>query len=104
MKLAITAAALLAAAPAFAQTTPAPAPATPAAAPAGALTLDTPVETLVANPRAKAVLDQNLPGMTTHAQYEMFKGMSLNKLAPMAPQQLTRERLDAVAAGLAAIR
>jgi hypothetical protein len=63
--------------------------------------LDTPVETLVANPAAKAVLEQNLPGITTHPQYETFKGMGLSVLAGFAPDKLTPERLAAVAAALA---
>ena len=59
---ALAALAALAAAPALAQT-PAAAPPPPAAAPAaGALSVETtPIETLVANPAAKAVLDKDLP-------------------------------------------
>lgn len=104
MKLALAAAAvaLIAAGPALAQTTTA-APAAPAAAATGALTLDSPVEAIVANPAGKAVLDTELPGLTGHPQYEQFKAMSLKQLQPMAPDQLTQERLDKVAAGLAKI-
>jgi len=77
---------------------PAALPAMPAAA--AKFSLDTPVETLVANPATKAVLEANLPGITTHPQYETFKGMSLSVLAGFAPDKLTPERLAAVAAAL----
>ena len=80
---------------------PAAMPAMPAAS--AKFSLDTPVETLVANPATKAVLEANLPGITAHPQYETFKGMSLSVLAGFAPDKLTPERLAAVAAALAKI-
>ena len=93
----------LAAAPAFAQA-PAPAPAaTPAPAPAaaGALSVEsTPIETLVANPAAKAVLDKDLPGLTTHEAYDQFKGMTLAQVAPMSQGAITPEALKTVQADL----
>ncbi len=78
----------------------------PAAAPASAAkyTLDTPIETIVADPKGKAVLDADLPGVTTHEMYEMFKGMTLNQLAPMSQGKITPEGLTKVAADLAAIK
>lgn len=102
LALAATAAALCAAAPALAQTSTPPAAST-TTAPAGALTLDSPVEALVANPAAKAVLDAELPGVTSHPQYEQFKTMSLRQLQPLAPDQLPQAQLDKIAAGLAKI-
>lgn len=116
MKLFTCCAALLvlAGAPATAQTaTPAPvaasaATATPApatAAPAAAkFTLDSPIETLVADMTAKKVLDDDLPGLTTNDKYDMFKSMSLNQVAGFAPDKLTPERLTKVASDLAAIQ
>ena len=112
MKLLASTAALLAltAAPALAQTMPAPAPAAPAAAAPAApattarLSLDTPIETVVADAAGKKVLDTDLPGLTTHAQYDMFKSMSLNQVAGFAPDKLTPERLAKVATDLAAIK
>ena len=95
--------AMLAAAPALAQApaaTPAPAPspaATPAPAAAGALSVDTtPIETLVANPAAKAVLDKDLPGLTTHEAYDQFKAMTLSQVAPMSQGAITPEALKTV--------
>ena len=94
---ALAALATLAAAPALAQT-PAPAP---AAAAAGALSVEkTPIETLVANPAAKAVLDKDLPGLTTHEAYDQFKAMTLTQVAPMSQGAITDEALKKVQADL----
>lgn len=80
--------------------------AAPAAAPAAAakFNLNTPIEQIVADPKGKAALDTDLPGTTTHPEYEMFKGMSLNQVVPFAGGQLTPERLKKVEASLAAIK
>jgi len=98
---------VLAAAPAFAQApaaTPAPAAAPAAAlAPAasGALSVEsTPIETIVANPAGKAVLDKDLPGLTTHEAYEQFKAMTLAQVAPMSQGAITPEALKTVQADL----
>ena len=68
------------------------------------LSLDTPVETIVADAAGKAVLEANLPGITTHEHYEHFKAMSLKQIAGMAPDKLTPEALAKVEAGLAALK
>ncbi len=69
--------------------TPALADPAPATAPAAKFTLDTPIETLVADTRARAVIDTDLPDLTKHPQYEQFKTMSLTTLASFAPDKLT---------------
>lgn len=74
------------------------------AAAAARLNLDTPVEAIAADAEGKAVLEANLPGITTHEHYEMFKAMSLKQLAGMAPDRLTPEVLAKVEARLAAIQ
>ena len=85
--------------------TPAPAPAAPAAtAPASRLSLDTPVETIMADAKGKAVLDAAIPQLAGHPAYEQFKGMSLNQLQGMAPDQLSAEVMTKVATGLAAVK
>lgn len=109
MKSIVLTAALLVATPVLATTpvkpAPAPAPvAAPAATTAAKLSVDTPIEALVADPRAKAVLDANLPGMTTHPMYDSFKGMTLGQLAPMSQGQITDAALAKVSADLAAIK
>ncbi len=115
MKLALTAAAalaMLAPAAALAQTAPAAAPApaatpAPAAAPAAAakFNLDTPIETLVADPKAKAVLDADLGGdVTQNPAYENFKAMSFHQVQPYAPEKLPDDLLKKIEADLAAIQ
>ena len=111
MKFIFLAAALLVPAMASAQTaTPAapaaaPAPAAPAAPAATAkFTLDTPIETIVADPAGKAVIEKDLPGTTAHPMYDQFKGMSLNEVAPMAADKITPAVLAKVSADLAAIK
>ncbi len=110
-RLVITAAlAIVAAVPATAQTAPAAKPGTPTpaapAAPTAAtkFSLDTPVETLMADPAAKAVVEANVPGISTHESYDMFKSMSLSQLSGMAPDKLTPDVLAKTQAGLSAIK
>ena len=106
MKLCLAAALLIASTAALAQTAPAPAPAAPATAStatAARFTLDTPIETIAADAAAKAVLDADLPGVTTNEHFDMFKSMSLHQLQPMAGGRLTDEALARVARDLAAI-
>jgi hypothetical protein len=101
--LAAGAAVFLTAAAAAAQT-PAPAATPPAAAaPAGALSLDTPIEDIVANPAGKAVLDKDIPGLTTHPAYDQFKGMSLKEVQPMSQGALTDDMLKKTGDDLAAL-
>jgi hypothetical protein len=84
----------------------APAPAAPAAAPAAAakFNLDTPIQDIVADAGAKAVLEANLPGISTHESYEMFKGMSLKQLSGYAADKLTPEVLAKTEKELAAVK
>ena len=110
MKLVLTAAALACLTPvaAFAQTAPAPAatpaPATPAAT-AAKFNLDTPIETLVADEKAKAVLAVDLgTDVTANPAYESFKSMSLNQVQAFAPDKLTDEVMKRVQTDLAAIK
>jgi hypothetical protein len=94
-------------APALAQTAaPAPASSDAAAAPAAAAkyTLDTPIETIAADPKGKAVLDADIPGMTTHEMYDSFKSMSLNQVQPMSNGAISPEALTKTATDLAAIK
>lgn len=83
---------------AVAQTAP-----TPAAASAK-FSLETPIQDIVADAKAKAVLETNLPGISTHESYEMFKGMSLNQLSAYAADKLTPEVLAKTEKDLAALK
>lgn len=112
MKLiAVAALTLVAAAPVLAQTTPAPAPGVtttpPAAAPAAAakFTVDTPIEQLVADEKAKAVLTSVLGGdITQNPFYEQIKAMSFAQVQPLSQGQITDETMKKLAEGLAAIK
>jgi mannose/fructose-specific phosphotransferase system component IIA len=61
--------------------------------------MDSKLGDLVKNPQAKAVIDQYLPGVTTHPMYSMISGMSLNMILsfPQAAQfGVTKEKLEAI--------
>lgn len=88
--------------PAVAQTAPAPADA-PAAA-AALFTTDTPIEALIADERAKAVLAKHLGPIDQHPAYEQFKAMSLRALAPFSQGMITDDMIGKIEADLAAIK
>lgn len=95
----------LTAAPLAAQTAPAPAatPATTTAATAK-FSLDTPIETIAADPKGKAVLDTDLQNITAHPMYDQFKSMSLAQVQPMSQGALTDAALAKVKVDLEAIK
>jgi len=62
-------------------------------------TLDSTLGELIDNPQAKAVLDQQLPGVSTHPLVAMAKGMSLNAILAMpqaAQMGLTKDKAEAL--------
>ena len=76
-----------------------------AAAPAAPkFSLDTPIEALVADPKAKAVIEADLPGLSTHPAFDQFKAMSLRQLQPMSNGALSDEVLKKVSDDLTAIK
>lgn len=77
----------------------------PLASPAagGGLSLDTPIADLIADPRAKAILDRDLPGLSEDENLATIKTLSLRKLAPLSGGQMTAALLDKVGTDLAAI-
>lgn len=106
MKLFAVAALLtLTAAPALAQTAPAT-PTPPATTMPGAtkLTIDSPIEALVADPAAKAVLEGVIPGLSGHPAYDQFKAMSLTQVQPYSGGAVTDEMIKKISDGLAAIK
>lgn len=66
-----------------------------------AFTLDSTLGQLLDDPQAKAVLDKQLPGISTNPMVAMAKGMSLNMILTM-PQAaqfgLTKEKAEAILA------
>jgi hypothetical protein len=105
MKLIIAAAAAFACfapAAAFAQTA---APASAAVAPAAKFNLDTPIEVLVADEKAKTVLATDLNmDITQYPGYDNFKAMSLRQIQPYSNGALTDDLLKKIEADLAAIK
>lgn len=75
-----------------------------AADPPKPLSSDTPIETIVANPAGKAVLDKDLPGLTSHPMYDQFKSMSLKDLQPMSQGKITDDSIKTVDADLAKVK
>ena len=66
-----------------------------------AVTLDTTLGALIDDPKAKAVLDQYLPGVSSNPMVGMVRGMSLNMILSMpqaAQLGLTKEKMEAVLA------
>jgi len=61
-----------------------------------ALTLDSKIGDILADPKGKAILEKHLPGVSTNPQMAMAKGMSLKAIAPMARGMITPEMLKAI--------
>ena len=74
------------------------------AAPVAAFTVDTPIEALMADERAKAVVTKHLPGIDQHPAYEDFKALSLKSLAPFSQGLITEDMLVKISTDLAAIK
>lgn len=82
----------------------APVPAADAAS-AAKFNLDTPIEALVADEKAKAVLAADLgTDVTANPAYDQFKSMSLHQVQPFAPDKLSDELLKKIETDLAAIK
>ena len=86
---------------ALAQSAPPPSPT--AAEFQAALTIDTPIEVVTATPKAKAVLDADIPGLTEHPLFDKFKSDSLRALAPKFGGAISDKDLAKVQADLAAL-
>ncbi|WP_375396036.1 hypothetical protein [uncultured Sphingomonas sp.] len=66
-------------------------------------TLDTPISQIIADPKAKVVLDTDLPGLSTDTNLAKFQSMSLRQFQPMTGGQMTDALLAKTGADLAAI-
>jgi uncharacterized cupredoxin-like copper-binding protein len=71
---------------------------------AAPFTVDSTIEAIAADARAKAVLDAVFPGMTSHPMYEQFKGMTVKQLQPMASDQITDAGIAKLTTELAALK
>jgi hypothetical protein len=61
------------------------------------------IESICATPAGKAVLDRDLPGLTTRPEFPMFKAMTLKQIEPMSKGHITDAVLAKVQADLAAV-
>ena len=61
---------------------------------------DTPLETLAADPAAVAILNKDLPGLLTDAQYPIFKHMSLKNLQEASGGDLSKNDVSKTVAEL----
>lgn len=75
----------------------------PTPSPSAQLSTHTPIQALLDDDRAKAVLEKHVPGLTTNPQLQQALQMSLREVAAYAPQVFTAEVLDAIDADLAAL-
>ena len=78
----------------------------PTTAPAAAFTIETPIEVLMADERAKAVVAKHFGGqdLAQHPAYEQFKSLSLKAVAPFSQGLITEEMLAKISADLATIK
>lgn len=79
-----------------------------APAPAGkgfraSFTLDTPIGDLIADPAAKAVLDKDLPGLSSDDNLDKFAKLGLRQFQPLTGGQLTDALLVKVARDLSTL-
>ncbi|OGN89888.1 MAG: hypothetical protein A2Y88_02685 [Chloroflexi bacterium RBG_13_48_10] len=66
-----------------------------------AFTLDTTLSELLNDPQAKAVLEKQLPGISSNPMIAMAKGLSLNMILSMpqaAQLGITKEKVNAILA------
>ena len=99
MKLIVAAVLATLVTPAIAQTAPAAA----STVSAGPSVETTPIATLAAEAKTKAVLEKELPQLLSHPAYEQFKTMTLRQLAPMSQGSITDDKLAAIQAEFAKI-
>lgn len=91
-KLMIAAAMLIMApAPAFAQA-------------AAYSTTTTTIGTLLDDPATRAILDKHIPGMSTNAQVDMARGMTLKDVQPFSPDAVTDKVLADIDVDLAKLK
>lgn len=64
---------------------------------------DTPLETLAADPAAVAILNKDLPGLLSDAQYPVFKTMSLKTLQAASGGDLSKDDVNKTVADLQAL-
>jgi len=77
-------------------------PTSPPTPPPAHLCVDSPIRDLLANPAAVAVLNKDLPGMTSDPRLEMAKSMSLRQIARIPDAHIDEAKLKLIEADLEA--
>jgi len=68
-----------------------------------ALTIDSPIEALMANDATKAIVIKHLGPLNQHPFYDQFKSMTLVQVQPMSNGQITAETIEKIKADLAEV-
>lgn len=65
---------------------------------------DTPIDVLLASPKARALMLKYLPEIEKHPAFEQIKGMSLRQVAPFSGGAITDEMIASLEADLKAAK
>ncbi len=65
------------------------------------LSLNSSVGAIAADPRGKAILDRDVPGMTSNSSWMFVQGMTLPQLQGMSSGQMSQAQVNQVGADLA---
>ena len=68
-----------------------------------AFTGDSTIDDLLANEKAKAVLEKHVPGLSTHPQLAMALGMSLKEVTAFPEANISSGKLTAIIEDLSKI-
>jgi hypothetical protein len=108
MKRYLATALFLIASPALAQTAapaaPAPVPSQAAPAATGALSANTPIDTLMSAPASKAVVLKIVPDLDKNPAYDQFKALSMRQLSELLGGAIPAEKIDQLDKDLAALK
>jgi len=67
------------------------------------LTIESTISALLADERAKAILDRHCPGMSSDSQLKIAMGMTLKQVMPFSQGRITPDVIDAISVDLAAL-
>jgi hypothetical protein len=70
---------------------------------AGSYDLNTPIQTLAAQPAAAAVINKDIPGLLTNENYGVFKVMSLKQVGVLSGGKLDKQTLAQTESDLRAL-
>ena len=65
-----------------------------------AVTINSSLKDLLADPKAKAILEKHFPGFSSNPQLQMAMGMTLKQIQPFSQGAITDDKLKLVEADL----